>query len=107
MGVWIRDRKWRQRGTGIKVADPRQDCFFDPANEGLVDVQHKQVVDRLLAHPTEFEVAWEKHGVIFDVSGKVVDADGVEEVRSYEPGEAATEVPEPVERPKRGRPRKG
>ena len=73
MGVFIRDKKYRQRGTGIKVADPRQDCYFDPANEGLVEVNYRQVIDRLLAHPNDFEVAWDKHGIHFDASGKVME----------------------------------
>ena len=70
---YIRDKKWRQRGTGIKIADPRQDCFFSPENQGLVDVKHKQVVDRLLAHPNDFEVAWDLMGVHFDESGNQIE----------------------------------
>lgn len=74
MGVFIVDKKWRQRGTGIKISDPRQDCYFDPANEGLVEVHHKQVIERLLAHPHDFEVAWGKHGISFDESGKTIQS---------------------------------
>ena len=106
MGVWIRDRKWRQRSTGIKVVDPRQDCFFDPANEGLVNVEHKAVIDRLLAHPTDFEVAWDKLGVVFDEAGKVVNAPVSVPVVEMTQTDASAES-EPSEKPKRGRPKKG
>ena len=109
MGVFIRDKKWRQRGTGIKVADPRQDCYFDPGQEGLVEVQHRQVIDRLLAHPNDFEVAWERHGVKFDASGKVLELDTPPLILSSV-SEIGTDLPipdhpEPLVR-RRGRPKK-
>lgn len=122
MGVWIRDRKWRQRSTGIKVVDPRQDCFFDPANEGLVNVEHKAVIDRLLAHPTDFEVAWDKLGVVFDEAGKVVNAPvsirvietdeltgALSGATSGELSDASAVIDGDVytPKPKRGRPKKG
>ena len=109
MGVWIRDKKHRQRGTGIKIADPRQDCYFDPAQEGLVEVQHKQVVDRLLAHPYDFEVAWEKHGVHFDASGKAMEpivAGQTSIVRTPEAEIRVSRETAPVSVRRRGRPKK-
>ena len=105
---YLRDKKWRQRGTGIKISDPRQDCYFDPANQGLVDVKHKQVVDRLLAHPNDFEVAWDLLGIHFDESGKQIEAS----TNGTTGSSATVSIPvftqeQVVEKAKRGRPKKG
>ena len=105
MGVWIRDKKHRQRGTGIKIADPRQDCYFDPANDGLVEVQHRQVIDRLLAHPNDFEVAWERHGVRFDGAGKVLEVAPPPSASAIGTDLPILDQPEPLVR-RRGRPKK-
>ena len=105
MGIWIRDKKWRQRGTGIKIADPRQDCYFDPAQDGLVEVEYKQVVDRLLDHPHDFEIAWERHGILFDASGKVLGDQTAETTGDASEASVQWTVTPP---PKpRGRPKKG
>ena len=99
---WVRDKKWRQRGVGIKIDDPRQACYFDPANEGLVNVQYKQVVDRLLSHPNDFEIAWEHHGIRFDAQGKVIDPETPPLLLS-----SVTPIEDELPKPKRGRPKKG
>ena len=109
MGVWLRDKKWRQRGVGIKIADPRQDCYFDPAQGGLVEVEWLQVVNRLLQHPNDFEIAWDKIGIVFDSEGRAVPANGKAALPVTAPAEAVGVRPAvaPVSTKRgRGRPRK-
>lgn len=80
--MFIRWRKWRQSNTGMKIADPRQSCFFDAENKGVVDVKFKQVVDRLLAHPNEFEIAYDLYGIAFGEDGRQIEENTITGLKS-------------------------
>ncbi len=91
--AWVRYKRLNYHPEHVhRVSNSHQDVLFDEqVNEGLVDIKHLALLDRLL-RTGEYVIALEKYGVVFDAHGVQVE-------------EIAKEPEEVLRKP--GRPKKG
>lgn len=110
---WLRHKRWKYLSPlapAVTVTASGRRYLCTGAQGGLVAVPYRQDAEDLLNPPGDtisvWEVAWEKHGSLFDAQGKEqVPTPEIPIVVANTPNSAERSVP--VESlPKRGRPSK-
>jgi len=72
---WIRYKHWATDGRPAwkAIVPPNHEWVFLKVDEGVCHVPYLKDCDYLLRHDSKnYELCWEKYGVLFDADGKEV-----------------------------------